>query len=86
MNAFLIAEAKWRGLEQPNDNNEARWIIRGRALVDIQVGTRLMFGDRLATVEVIQTYGKEIDILSSGMTGELLIRWETGGSWIYLNQ
>lgn len=86
MNHFEIVEARWLGLNDKEPPFDARWIVRGRAHGDIKIGDSFAFGGGTVTVEEISTYGKPVEILSAGMTGDLTVRWPKNQSMLYLNR
>jgi len=86
VNVFAVYEARWLGLDATPPVEERRWLLRGRAHVDVRVGDALSFGGRRVLVDSIRTYGRETDLLSKMMTGELTVRWDGDDAELYLTR
>jgi hypothetical protein len=86
MKVFEILEARWAGLDANTTAADPRWVLKGRAHEDVGLGDTLMLGAAKVTVEAIRTYGKESDLLSRMMTGEIVVRWVEEESMFYLTR
>ena len=74
-NAFAIVNAHELSLRPGELSSDQRWLVRGRALEDVKLGDSFSLGAGRVTVETICSYGKNTDLLSAGMTGDLTVRW-----------
>lgn len=58
-----------------DESKKSRWVLRGRAHVDLRIGDTFDFGQGQVKIECIHTYGQSTDLLSAMMTGELTVGW-----------
>ncbi len=81
MNVFAVSEARdlGHGVTTPRT-----WMLRGRAHADIRVGDVVFFAAVRFVVESIHTYGRATDLLSTMMTGDLVVRLEGDDTEIFL--
>lgn len=77
VDVFIVCELRWLRLDpQPLHSPDPGWSVRGRALMDVNVGNELHFAGRRGVITAIRTYDKDLDFLSAGMTGDLTVRFE----------
>jgi hypothetical protein len=84
-NCFEVVEAQSVQAGRGESGN-ARWVLRGRAHVDLKIGDTLDFGQGQVKIESIRAYGKGADLLSAMMTGELTVGWVGGTTSLFLYQ
>ena len=62
-------------LLDPHKMNLQRWLVRGRALVEVRVGDTLILAGKSVEIESLSSYGKACEVLSAMMTGEITVRF-----------